>query len=148
MTLRYLLDTNIVSAPVAAEPNGRLVRRLEAHAHEAAIAAPVWHELIFGVAKLPRGRRRNALSAYVEEVVGATLRVLDYDQAAAAWHGRERARMERAGTPAPFVDGQIASVAYVNDLIMVTANPKDFQGFEGLVVQDWSRKRSPARPDH
>lgn len=142
MTLRFLLDTSIVSAPVAKVPSVQLVRRIERHSHEAAIAAPVWHELVYGVRRLPRGRRRDALTAYVEEVVGASFPVLPYDETAAAWHGRERARLEKRGTPPPYVDGQIAAVARTNDLVLVTANPKDFALFEDLEVQDWTRRRT------
>ena len=141
MTLRYLLDTSVVSAPVAKKPNPRLVRRIEAHAHESAIAAPVWHELIFGIRRLPRGRRRDALAAYVEEVVGASLPILAYDEAAAAWHALERARLESLGTPAPYVDGEIAAVAKTNDLTVVTTNPRHFNRFTDLTVQDWTRAR-------
>ena len=47
--------------------------------------------------------------------------ILPYDHVAAAWHGVERARLEAEGTPAPFVDGQIAAIAKRNDLILVTA---------------------------
>ena len=36
-------------------------------------------------------------------------------------------------------DGQIASIARVNELVVVTANVKDFRRFEGLEVQNWFR---------
>lgn len=36
-------------------------------------------------------------------------------------------------------DGQIAAIARVNDLVLVTANMRDFRPFEGLSVQDWRR---------
>ena len=37
----------------------------------------------------------------------------------------------------PFVDGQIAAIACVNDLVLVTANKVDFRGFKGLRVEGW-----------
>ena len=40
MIVRYLLDTNIVSSPIAAQPNEAVIKRLESHGHECAIAAP------------------------------------------------------------------------------------------------------------
>jgi len=140
MTLKYLLDTNIVSAPVAKTPNAQLVRHLERHAHECVIAAPVWHELNFGVRRLPAGRRRGALMTYLEDVVAASFPILAYEENAAAWHARERARLEKQGTPTPYVDGQIASIAQTNDLVLVTTNADDFFRFEDLEVQDWSRR--------
>ncbi|WP_434043035.1 MULTISPECIES: type II toxin-antitoxin system VapC family toxin [Sorangium] len=142
MSLRFLLDTNIVSAPVASKPNLEIVRRLEQHAQECAIGAPVWHELVYGCRRLPRGRRRTALEAYIEGVVRASFPILPYDDAAAAWHGAERARLEELGSAAPYVDGQIAAIAHANELVLVTANTKDFVRFKDLESEDWSRRRA------
>lgn len=141
MTLRYLLDTSIVSAPIAKTPNPTIVKRITTHGHECAIAAPVWHELTFGCARLERGKRRALLEHYLEDVVIASFPVLPYDESAARWHGRERARLEAAGRPTPFVDGQIAAIAFTQGLTLVTLNVKDFTGFRDLEVEDWSRRR-------
>ncbi len=40
-------------------------------------------------------------------------------------------------TPAPFVDGQIAAIAYVDDLVLVTGNVQDFKRYAGLSVENW-----------
>ncbi len=64
--------------------------------------------------------------------------VLPYDREAADWQARERVRLERAGRPVPFVDAQIAAIAAVRGLTLVTANTRDFERFEGLSVEDWS----------
>jgi tRNA(fMet)-specific endonuclease VapC len=139
VTLRFLLDTNIVSAPIFKKPNPRVTGKIEEHSHESAIPAPVWHELVYGLLRLPRGKRRTALTEYVQEVVGGSFPILPYDAGSAEWHGRERARLEKLGKPTPFVDGQIAAIAHANDLILVTQNSRDFKKFEGLEVHDWSR---------
>lgn len=141
MTLRYLLDTSVLSAPISKQPNAEIVRRLARHGRECAIAAPVWHELTYGAGRLPRGRRRSAIESYLQDVVLASFPVLGYDEAAATWHGRERARLDKLGRPAPYADGQIAAIARVNDLVLVTCNVKDFARFEDLEVEDWSRQR-------
>lgn len=39
--------------------------------------------------------------------------------------------------PAPIVDGQIAAIAFVNGLELVTDNVKDFRRFKGLGVKSW-----------
>lgn len=139
MNVRFLLDTSIVSSPISKEPNAGVLRRLEEHGHECAIAAPVWHELTFGCQRLPRSKRRTAIKAYLESVVQASFPVLAYDREAARWHGVERARLEALGKPAPFVDGQIAAIAHVNQLTLVTANVKDFARFKDVDVVNWSR---------
>ena len=137
MSLKYLLDTSIVSEPLRPSPSRALLRRLASHEGETATASIVWHELVFGCARLPASRRREAIERYLEDVVLASFSVLDYDRAAAEWHARERARLEAAGRTPPFVDGQIAAIACVHDLVLVTANKADFRGFRGLRIEGW-----------
>ena len=140
MTVRYLLDTNIVSSPISKVPNEQIVKRLDALGHECAIAAPVWHELTYGCRRLPRGKRRAALEAYLQDVILASFPVLAYDENAAHWHGLERGRLEALGRPAPYIDGQMAAIASVNDLVLVTVNVRDFARFKGLAVENWSKR--------
>src|SRR3990170_3859300 len=111
VTLRYLLDTTIVSEPLRARPDRRVLARLIEHAELCATAAPVVHELRYGSAILGASKRRDAIDAYIDDVVLASYPVLPYDLAAAEWHARERARFERRGRPRPFADGLIAAVA-------------------------------------
>ena len=141
MTIRYLLDTSIVSSPISKAPNPEIVKHLESDGHECAIAAPVWHELTYGCHRLPRGKRRSALETYLQDVVLMSFPVLAYDELAAHWHGHERARREGLGQPAPFIDGQIAAIAAVNDLVLVTVNVKDFAKFKGIAIENWSTRR-------
>lgn len=136
--MRFLLDTSTVSGPMSKDPDRGLVAKLELRAHQCAIGAPVWHELQYGCKLLPPGKRRSALEAYLKDVVYASFPILPYDEVAAAWHATERARLEELGTPAPFVDGQIAAIAKSNDLVLVTVNIRDFHRFEGLELENWA----------
>ena len=138
MTLKFLLDTSVVSAPITKDPNRRVLKKLEQQSGDCAIAAPVWHELIYGASRLPAGKRRTALEDYLHRVVGPSFPILPYDQAAADWHARERARLEEDGRTPPFVDGQIAAIAFTKGLVLVTANTKDFRGFAELTTADWT----------
>ncbi|MCA9551246.1 MAG: type II toxin-antitoxin system VapC family toxin [Myxococcales bacterium] len=140
--MRFLLDTSIVSAPIAATPNPAVVAKLQLHGHEACIAAPVWNELLFGCARLPAGRRRDLLHSYLRDVVEVAFPILPYEAAAAVWHASERSRLERLGRTAPFVDGQIAAIAHTAGLTLVTVNVRDFKPFAELEVVDWSRRSS------
>ncbi len=137
MTARFLLDTNVVSEPIRPKPNARLLAQLKAHQHELALAAPVWHELCYGCNRLPEGKRRRAIRRYLDDVVWPSVPILPYDMIAARWHADERARLERLGLKTAFVDGQIAAVAKVNELILVSANTADYLHFDGLHVEDW-----------
>lgn len=132
---RYLLDTNTISDPSKTVPNLGISRRLRQHGDEVAIAAPVWHELRFGVERLPPSKKRQKIEDYLRTV--QTIPVLAYDEAAADWHARERARLESLGKTPPFVDGQIAAVARVHQLIVVTSNVSDFEVFDEIEIEDW-----------
>jgi tRNA(fMet)-specific endonuclease VapC len=137
VNLKYLLDTNIVSEPLRPRPRHGIVRKLRRHEEEIAISSVVWHELRFGVERLPPSRRRLAIERYLDEVVLTTMPILDYDRAAAEWHARERARLAARGETPPFVDGQVAAIARVHELILVTFNDFDFRRFEGVRVLSW-----------
>ena len=136
--MEYLLDTNVVSEPLRPVPDAGIMRRLRAHDGEIAIPSLVWHELRFGCARLPESRRRDVIERYLEDVVLATFPVLDYDREAAEWHALERARLVGVGRTPPFADGQIAAIAYVNSLTLITSNIRDFQWFRDLRVRNWA----------
>ena len=134
---RFLLDTSIVSAAMWKTPDPGVHGRLEEHGGECAISAHVWHELSYGVARLPRGKRREVLQAFLRDVVHPTLPILPYDERAADWLAAERVRLEKAGRHTAVVDGQIAAVAATNGISIVTANVGDFALFKGLSVHNW-----------
>ena len=138
MSISFLLDTNIVSEPLRRDPEPAILEKLRQHGAEIAIASIVWHELRFGVARLPPSRRRELIERYLAEVVLPTIPVLEYDQVAAEWHALERARLAARGVTPPFIDGQIAAIAAVNDLVLVTRNATDFKRFKDLRVRRWA----------
>lgn len=133
----YLLDTNAISEPLRPSPNPYLLRRIEENEGQIAIAAIVWHELLFGCWRLPESNRRQAIEHYLFDVVQPTVPILDYEATAAQWHAGERARLAQLGRPPSFADGQIAAVAAVNGLILVTANTADFVNFKALELVNW-----------
>jgi tRNA(fMet)-specific endonuclease VapC len=139
MVKRYLLDTNALSEVIRPTPSAAFLRRFRAHETELAIASVTWHEALYGMARLPEGKRRNTINDYLREVVLATMAVIPYDHAAAEWHARERARLGKKGRSIPYADGQIAAVAAVGSFTLVTANVRDFEAFEGVRVVDWTR---------
>lgn len=137
MTAAYLLDTNAISEPLRPEPNPNLLRRIHEYEGQVAIAAIVWHELLYGCWQLPDSRRREVIEQYLFDVVLPSIPILPYDARAAQWHASERARLTRLGQPPSFADGQIAAIAAVHDLTLVTANTADFTDFDGLTVENW-----------
>ncbi|RCJ42469.1 twitching motility protein PilT [Nostoc minutum NIES-26] len=136
MSLKFLLDTNILSEPARPIPNTNVLHLLDIHKSEVAVSSVVVHELIYGCLRLPESKRRESLWNYIYESV-LNLPVFDYDLKAAQWHAQERARLSQIGKTPAFVDGQIASIAFCNNLILVTNNVSDFEIFNSLSVENW-----------
>lgn len=133
---RFALDTNVLSEGARPRPDAKLMRRLNAAEGVAVVPAPCWHELLYGVRRLPSGARRNALEEFVQSIP-ARFPVLPYSADAAAWHADERARLEATGQVRSFVDGQIAAIATTQNLVLISRNLTDFQGYRGLRVESW-----------
>jgi tRNA(fMet)-specific endonuclease VapC len=134
--VKVLLDTNALAETIRPAPNTRFLKRFRANETKVAIASVTLHEALYGVERLPDGKRKEMLRDYMRDVV--TRRpALPNDAKAADWHARARVRLEAAGRPMPYADGQIAAIAVVNGLTLVTANVRDFRGVEGLRVEDW-----------
>jgi tRNA(fMet)-specific endonuclease VapC len=140
VSLRFLLDTNVLSEPLKPAPDVGVMQHFREHRQELATATLVWHELLFGCYRLPPSTRRTAIEQYLSQVV-ALLPMFPYDEAAAAWHARERSRLVSLGQTPAFVDNQIAAIAQVNHLTLVTANVADFVQFDGLNVVNWMHKK-------
>ncbi|MCP4360111.1 MAG: type II toxin-antitoxin system VapC family toxin [Chloroflexi bacterium] len=137
MGLNYLLDTNVISEPVRKAPNVHVMAQIQAVAGKIAIAATTWHELLFGLFKMPASRKRTVIERYLLETVRTEIPIMDYDADAAAWFAKERARLSQIGRPPSYSDGQIAAVAATNDLILVTRNVSDFANFDSLNIENW-----------
>lgn len=136
--LKYLVDTNIISEMMRPKPSERILAQFKQHKDEIAIPAIGWHELWYGVKRPEASRKRTTLEIYLEELLAPSIPILPYDARAAEWHAAERARLARSGKTPPFADGQIAAIAQVNDLILVTLNMADYQHFDGITLRDWS----------
>lgn len=136
MSLKFLLDTNILSEPARPIPNANVLHQLDIHKSEIAVSSVVVHEILHGCLRLPESKRREYLRNYIYESV-LNLPVFDYDLKAAQWHAEERVRLSQIGKTPAFIDGQIASIAFCNNLILVTNNVSDFEFFNGLNVENW-----------
>jgi tRNA(fMet)-specific endonuclease VapC len=141
----YLLDTNVISEPLRPQPHPNVLARLQQHEKDISIASVVWHELYFGCSKLPASARRTAIEQYLANVVARSMPILPYDERAAFWHAAERARLAQQGLTPPYADGQIASIARTNQLILVTFNVADFANFASLPIEDWRAQTIPSR---
>lgn len=98
----------------------------------------VFHELLFGCYRLPvESRKRPIIEAYLYTEVKQKIPLLPYNAAAAEWFAAERARLTAIGKTPAYADGQIAAIAQVDDLILVTNNVADYSDFQNLKIENW-----------
>ncbi len=133
--MRYLLDTDTLSALTKPSPSPELLMRMAMTAPEDRTTSSVTlAELLFGA---HRTGRRSA--EFLERIHGAlpAAPLVPFDEAAAEEYGRLRAYLEAQGTPIGHEDTQIAAIALANDLTVVTGNVRHFQRVPGLAVENW-----------
>lgn len=134
MTLRYLLDTNIVSHAMRM-PTGPAGSRITiAGPDSVAISVIVLGELLFGFAKNPSANLKLRLDGLLERIL-----VVGLDQRVSAYYGDARATLERRGEPIGQNDLWIAAHTLALDVTLVTDNMVEFRRVEGLRVENWLR---------
>ena len=136
-----LIDTNVISEPLRATPEPRVVEWLDAQPLETLYLSVVTvAELRFGVARLPAGRRRDALRARLEtQVIPAFAgRVLTFDLAATQAYADLMAKAQTAGLAIGMTDGYIAAFATVNGMTVATRDKAPFDAAGVSVIDPWA----------
>ena len=137
-----ILDTNVVSALMQREPEPRVVAWLDRQpARSIWITTISLFESHFGLALLPKGKRRLTLEAAFEQVLQDDIerRVLPFDTAAALQAASLAAARQRAGRPVDVRDTQIAGIALANRASIATRNLRHFEGLDVAVVDPWAQ---------
>jgi tRNA(fMet)-specific endonuclease VapC len=135
--VRYVLDTNAVSALMRADP--LVLERLRSVTRtEVAIPQPVVAEIEYGLARLPKGRKRTALLERWQLFARELPRAAWSDQVSSHF-GSLKALLERGGRRLEDFDLAIAAHALAEDGTLVTADAKHMTRIPGLTVEDWSR---------
>ena len=98
-----------------------------------AISTVTKGEMYAGSAKSQTPRRSRAK----QDAFFIRFASLPFDDLAANEFGRIRAHLESAGTPIGPYDMQIAAVAVVHELIVVTHNTREFSRIPWLKIEDW-----------
>lgn len=129
--MRYLLDTNIVSALIRpAPPETLLTWMAERTDDELYIATLTLAEIRKGILELPRGKRRDAFEAWFAGAEGPQNifagRILPFDEAASLIWARMMAAGKAKGRPRNPLDTIVAAVAEAHGCVVVTDNEKDF----------------------
>ena len=138
-----ILDTNVLSALMRTTPDVAVVNWLDRQPADSVwVTSVAVFEARFGLALLPRGRRRLGLERAFEQVLNDDLanRILDFDAAAAAAAAQLAAERQRAGGPVDFRDTLIAGIALARRATIATRNTRHFEGLDVPVVDPWRVK--------
>lgn len=134
--MTYVLDTNAVSALMKGAM--RVVDRLAAaEPGEVGIPQPVVAEIAYGIERLPRSRRRQALQGRFDLVCSEIQRV-EWTDAVSHAYGRIKAALERRGSRVEDFDAAIAAHAIALGATLVTSNVEHMSRVPGLHVEDWA----------
>jgi predicted nucleic acid-binding protein len=134
-----VLDTNVISEAMKPNPNPAVMAWLNGRpAEELSVTTITIAELLFGMAMLPDGRRRLALSGAYDRLMRVFEgRVLDFDQAAAQQYAVLASAARASGRPVPLPDGDIAAIAAAHSCSVATRNLSPFTACGLVVIDPW-----------
>ncbi len=133
----FLLDTNVVSELVKADPEQRVIKFL-IDKPDLWLSTIVLHEMDFGLNLLPPGHRRDNLSAALSGFVSKyDNRILPLDRPEAQQAAMLRGQARRFGRVLHLADALIAGTAKAHDLSVATRNIRDFEGLDVETINPW-----------
>jgi hypothetical protein len=136
-----VLDTNVISEAMKPEANREVRAWLNEQVAETLYLTSVTlAELLFGIALLPAGRRRNSLTRALEgllELFGG--RVLPFDTDAARHHAALAVAARNAGRGFPTPDGYLAAIAASRGFMVASRDTSPYEAGGLPVVNPWPR---------
>lgn len=135
-----LLDTNVVSEAMKPEPDPAVRDWLDEQAAETLYLSSVTiAELMFGIGALPRGKRKDKLTAALAGVL--TLfpdRILPFDTDAARRYADLAVKARAAGKGFPTPDGYIAAIAASREFAVASRDSSAFMAAGLAVIDPWT----------
>ena len=138
-----VLDTNVVSEAMKPEPHPSVRAWLNHQAAETLYLSSVTlAELLFGIAALPAGKRKDMLAKALDGLMGLFRdRVLPFDIDAARRYADLAVMAKTRGRGFPTPDGYIAAIAAAHGFAVASRDTSTF-GAAGLTVIDpWTAAR-------
>jgi tRNA(fMet)-specific endonuclease VapC len=134
--MKYVLDTNALSALMKGDARalGHLRRAGRA---DVAIPQPVVAEIAYGIERLPKSKRRQALQQRFD-LLRAELPRCQWTDTVSEHFGDVKAALERKGQRIEDFEAAIAAHALADGAVLVTANLDDMVRVPGLAVEDWT----------
>ena len=132
------LDTNVVSELMRATPDDRVMRWLDAQAPDTLVITSVTvAELLYGIARLPAGRKRTQLEAAFAETLEEEFTILPFDEAAAVDYATIVASQDLRGRKVSMADAMIAATCMTAGATLATRNTKDFDPLGIELIDPW-----------
>lgn len=139
--MKYILDTNTLSFLMAGDAS--VSERLLALARtDVLVPQPVIAEIEYGLARLPKSRKRDRLRRRFH-VFSTELQRVPWTDDVSRTFGQVKAFLESQGTPLEDFDVAVASHALSRDATLVTDNLDHMQRISDLRIENW-RYRSDA----
>jgi predicted nucleic acid-binding protein len=135
-----VLDTNVLSEALKPAPDRNLGAWLAAQTAASLFATAVSQaEMLYGVALLTPGRRRDVLRSVIDHIFESDFagRVLSFDSAAARAFAIIATARRRAGQPMGPFDAQIAAIALSRNASVATRDVGDFAGCGVPIIDPW-----------
>nr|WP_299240685.1 type II toxin-antitoxin system VapC family toxin [uncultured Halomonas sp.] len=135
-----VLDTNILSELMRPKPESRVVNWLDVQDPiSVAISAITVAEVLYGIERLPDGRRKRGFTAmaaamFEEDFAGL---ILPFDGEAAVYYAEQVAASEKAGRGVHMADAQIAAICLQHQATLATRNVKDFENLGVNIINPW-----------
>ena len=135
-----LLDTNVVSEAMKPEPALAVRKWLDEQAAETLYLSSVTiAELLFGIGALPKGKRKDKLTAALDGVLELFAnRILSFDTSAARRYAELAVRARAAGKGFPTPDGYIAAIAASHDFAVASRDTSAFTAAGLAVINPWT----------
>lgn len=133
-----LLDTDVISEAMTREPHPRVCKWLDAQAAETLFLSSITvAELLFGIAALPAGKRKNTLAAALDDVLDVfAVRILPFDTPSARRYA-ELAIKARAGKGFPTPNGYTAAIAAAQGFAVASRDTSAFTAAGLTVIDPW-----------
>jgi predicted nucleic acid-binding protein len=134
-----VVDTNVVSELMRPTPSDAVLAWLSDHTGEdLSTTAVTVAEVLYGIERLPDGRRKELMTSTAVEVFAAFVdRVIGFDLAAAEHYPRVVGRRDRAGRPIDGFDAQIAAICLARRAPLATRNVKGFEETGVEIIDPW-----------
>jgi tRNA(fMet)-specific endonuclease VapC len=132
----HVLDTTALSALMRSEP-ATSERLLRADPEQVKVPQPVVAEISYGLARLPRSKRRQALEDRLTILLRSMPR-LSWNDEVSKTFGDLKADLEKRGLRVDDFDVAIAAHAVALEGTLVTENLRHFRRIRGLSVESWS----------